>query len=109
DQLPEHARERGCFVEAPPEPIRVEPVQQSLEAFPGRAQHEIGRYAYLVQEDLVVIDLAGETPDRPDVHAQRAVRDHEHAEAAAATRLAARAREHESVRCDPGVTRPNLV
>src|SRR5499426_694241 len=108
-ELTQHACERRRFVEVSPEPVGVEPVQERLKAFAGRAEYEISRHAHVVQEHLVMIDFAGHAPNRADVHTLCAVGHHEHAEASAAPRLATRSREHQPVRRDAGVARPDLV
>ena len=83
-QLPQHPLERRGFIEAPPEPVGVEPVQERLEALARGPEHEVGGHAHVVEEHLVVVDLAGQASDGADVHAGRPVRHDEHAEAAAA-------------------------
>src|SRR5205823_3128452 len=97
------------LVEATPEPIGIEAVEERLKAFAFGAEHQLDGHAHIVEEDLVVVHAAGEAPDRSDVHARRAIGHDEHAEAAAASGLAARAREHQSMRRDTGMTRPDLV
>ena len=108
-ELAQEARERGRLVEAAPEAVGVEPGEERLKALALAPEHAVGGHAHVVEEDLVVIHLAGQAPDRPDVHARRVVGDDEHGEAAAAARLAAGARQHEAVVRDAGVTAPDLV
>ena len=105
----QHALHGGRLVEAAPEAIGVEAVQQRDEALALRPEPEIAGHPDVVEEDFVVIDVAGETADRPDVHASRPVGHHEHAEAAAPTRLAAGAGKDEAVARDARVARPDLV
>src|SRR5207249_1348029 len=108
-ELMQHALHGGRLVEAAPEAIGVEAVQQRDEALALRPEPEIAGHPDVVEEDFVVIDVTGEAADRPDVHAGRPVGHHEHAEAAAPTRLAAGAGEDEAVARDARVARPDLV
>src|SRR5207245_11330321 len=63
----------------------------------------------MLKEDFALSDVTGVAADRADIHAGGPVRDHEHAEAAAAAPLTAGAGEHEAVARDPGMARPDLV
>src|SRR3989442_13937016 len=105
----QHALHGGRLVEAAPEAIGVEAVQQRDEALALRPEPEIAGHPDVVEEDFVVIDVTGEAADRPDIHAGRPVGHHEHAEAAAAASLTAGPGEHETVARDRGVAPPDLV
>src|SRR5215813_207211 len=109
DQLPEHASKHGCLVKASPEAIRVEPAEKLGEALALFTEEVGGGHAHLVEEHLVVVHLTGEAPDRPDVEAQGAVVDHEHAEALMPASGGVGAGEHEAVVRDARVAAPDLV
>jgi hypothetical protein len=57
------------LVEAAPEAVGIEPGQQGDEALALASEEDVGGHAHLVEEDLVVVDLAGEALDGADVHA----------------------------------------
>src|SRR5262249_11131942 len=96
-------------VEPPPEPVGVEALQELDESFVLLPEQHLSWDAHVVKKDLVVIDPAGHVADRTDLHAPRLVVDDEHAEAVAAPRITPGARQHETVRRDAGVARPDLV
>src|SRR5262249_13387816 len=89
--------------------VRVEPAQELGEALALLAEEVAGGHTHLVEKYLVVIHLAGEAPDRPDVEARRRVIDHEHAQALVASCGGIGPGEHEAVVRDAGVAAPDLV
>ena len=109
DELVENPSEHGGLVEAAPEAVGVEPSQELGEAFAFLSEEALRGHPHLVEKYLVVVHLAGQAADRPDVHSRRGVVDHEHAQALRATRRRPGAGQHETVAADARVAAPDLV
>jgi hypothetical protein len=109
DQLAENPPEHGSLVEAPPEAVGIEPSQELGEAFAFLPEKALRGHPHVVEKYLVVVHLAGQTADRPDVHPRRGIVDDEHAQALRSTCRGSGAGEDETVAADARVAAPDLV